>query len=174
MNREYTIEGEKFTYIEGKWYNEAKLIVPKAYYDKLNQMMCENVKFDSFTMTELMNFISEAKAAENYQMAIAGIKAAMDKATYQEIKSLLPQMVLFYKKINNPERAIKVAKEYLNVFGKRLWSVPLFTAIASAYYDLGDMDNAIEQANIAKSLAGPNLNMELKHLLDKIAKKSKN
>ena len=54
------------------------------------------------------------------------------------MKSLLPMMARFYRKIGNPASVINLAADAKKKFGHEIISSVFLTTIAAAYLDLGN------------------------------------
>lgn len=158
---EYYLDGEKYFFKNGKWLTSSYGVVPLAMASKLNKLKLRDDDFESKSMEELLKIIDGARASENIQLASKILEVAIDKATVQEIRNLLPRLTSNYRRMGMPQIAIDVSKSYTDVHKKKVWSPALFTSLAAAYCYLDDFVTGRKFANLAKSISGTEASPEL-------------
>ena len=150
---QYTLDGEKYYYKNGKWLTSNFTSVPIGIVSKLNSLVINNTDFENMSMDELREVLNGARDSNNTILVQRALDAAMDIATISDIRSLLPRLTSNYRKMNNPQMAIDVAQKYLDEYEKKVWSPALFTSIAAAYCDVADYDTARQMADRARGLS---------------------
>lgn len=155
----YELDGQTYYFKNGKWLTSNYMTVPTSLLGRLNKMVLDN-KTEK-TVQELISLLDGAKLGYNIPLALNVSNDALKKATPKELKFLLPRVTSVYRKNNQAEKAIRVAQEYLNQYGTSVQSSVLFTSIAAAYCDLGEIEAARKTANKAMALDNGNCSAEL-------------
>ena len=136
----YEMDGQKFYYDKGRWLTSRFMIAPTELTSRLNMLLIEKEDLSSKSMDELLKILDGAKHGNNTQYAVKVAEKALEKAEeVTEIRRLLPRLTSLYRQVGNPKKAIDIAKEYTDMFNRRVWSQALLTSIAAAYCDHGSV-----------------------------------
>ena len=165
----YIMDGQKYYYDKGRWLTSSYMIAPTELTSRLNMLLIEKVDLSSKSMDELFKILDGAKHGYNTQYAVKVAEKALEKAEeVSEIKSLLPRLTSLYRQVGNPQKAIDIAKEYTDMFNRRVWSQALLTSIAAAYCDQEEYDTAKKFADIARSTYGGSISPELMSVYERL------
>lgn len=166
----YFLDGEEYIFKNGKWLTSSYMIPPLEVVSKLNKLVQNSGSIDKMGMDELIQLIDKAREGENYQLAARALDRALSIAAEDELKIILPRLTSNYRKQGRIQEAIDVSEKYLSQYGKKVYSAALFTSIAGAYCDLGDIENARNSANRARALSGSQSSPELISVYARIKK----
>ena len=169
----YELDGQKFYYDKGKWLTSSYMIAPTEITSRLNMLLMEKVDLSDKSMEELLKILDRAKHGSNTQLAIKVAEKTLEIAeTVDEIRKLLPRITSLYRQVGTPQKAIDIAKEYTDLFNKRVWSQAFLTSIAAAYCDLEEYDIAKKFADIARVTYG-NISPELMGLYERLKREGR-
>lgn len=169
----YFMDGEEYTYRNGKWLDSRYTIAPLAVANKLNQLLIKNTDFEAMSIEELLKIIDGSRKSDNIQLAAQVLETAIRKASVDEIRKLLPRLTSNYRKLGRPQTAIDISKIYTDEYKKKVWSPALFTSIAAAYCDIDDYEVARKFANLARSISGQEASVELVSVYKRIKEAEK-
>lgn len=142
-------EGEKYLIRDdGSITDMIGIDVSKDIFLKItsNQFSLDDYKNKS--SKELIESIKFYKTHEIFSLAQTLILFGLNKFNndFLYIRTVLPILTSCYRKIHQPEEAIKIVKQYANEITK---SPALYVSAAAAYCDMGDYINARKCANVA-------------------------
>ena len=148
----YELDGQRYYYDRGRWFTSNYMTAPTELTGRLNTLLAEKEDLSEKSFTELIKLLDRAKHGQNTQYAVKIAEEALEKAEeVSDISRLLPRLTSLYRQVGNPQKAINVAKEYTDMFNRKVWSQALLTSIAAAYCDLEDYETAKKFADIARS-----------------------
>lgn len=155
--KKYVLEDKEYAYRNGKWFTSNNMTAPTSVVGKLNKLLIEDEDLETKTTEELKSIIDGSRSGENYSLAAKALEEGLRRAIVENnisvIRNFLPRLTSNYRKIGKPQMAIDISKEYIDRYQKQVWSSALFTSIAAAYCDLGDISTARKYANLARSLS---------------------
>lgn len=170
MISKFELDGEIYTFNGKKWMNSMHLEVPISIASKLNALLSESMDFEKMGNDELLEFAQNIKEGENYHLTIKVLEILLDRADIDLVKLVLPRLTSCYRKNNFSEKALDTGEHYLNVYGKLIKSVALYTSLAGACCDLNRFEQARRYANLAKSISMPGISQELINVYSRIKK----
>lgn len=144
----YLCEGKTYYYQNGKWFDSSYISVHQSMVSKLNKLLDKD-KIVQQDFSEACKTIDRAKEEGNLTLALEMSNRLIVECRTWDIQLLLPRITSIYRAIGNPNKAIQVSDEYIEKYGKEVYSPMLFTSIAAAYCDLGDYVKAKEYADRA-------------------------
>ena len=159
----YELDGELYYYIDGQWLTTAYMDAPADKIGRLNKLLLERVeiKAKGKSVDELLSILDGAKKSGNTALAVKAGKWVLDAATKDEVSLLLPRIASTFRRLGRPQDAIDVTLENLDLCGKAVASPMLYTTLAAAYCDIGDVDLARHYADQASELFGGDSSPEL-------------
>lgn len=155
----YELDGETYYFNNGKWLTSNYMSAPTAVLGKLNKLLADDSSEKS--VEDVIKILDGAKQSDNTHLALKMAQDALNKATPSDLRLLLPRITSLYRKNDQPEEAIRFAKEYIDQYEKKVCSPALFTSLAAAYCDLGRIEDARKYANRARALSGNSSSVEL-------------
>lgn len=159
----YELDGERYYYIDGQWLTTAYLDAPADKIGRLNKLLLERVEINvkGKSVDELLSIMDGAKRSGNTALAVKAGRWVLDAANKDEVSLLLPRIASTFRKLGRPQDAIDVTLENLDLCGKAVASPMLYTTLAAAYCDIGDIDLSRHYADQASELFGGDSSPEL-------------
>ncbi|MFW5780575.1 MAG: hypothetical protein ACOCWI_03915 [Bacillota bacterium] len=155
--REIEYQGNKYLYFNGNFVEKDSYIIPtEDILIKLVKIYYSEIDYTQFNDKELKAFIKETKNNLAYNICL---KASLHfyerkKEHSWEIRYILPIITSIYRKMLKPEKVIELNKKAYEMYGKTVFSVPLYTSIAAAYCDLNQYEKAKKFCHIAYAEQG--------------------
>lgn len=166
---QYTLDGEIYYLINGRWVNSHFTSVSKEEMYKLNSLRVKNIDFNNIETSELIKMAQEMKDNEDYIYSKRLFETLFEKCDEKEVvRSILSRYTSILRNLEQPQEAIDVAEKYISKYGKYVYSPALFTSLAGAYCDLGDPVEARIKANFANAMSGGNAGIELQSVYARI------
>ena len=166
---QYILNGEIYYLIRGRWVNSHFTSVSKEEMYKLNSLRVKDLNFDNIEPSELIKMAQEMKDSEDYIYSKRLFETLFEKCDEKEVvRSILSRYTSILRNLEQPQKAIEVAEKYISIYGKYVYSPALFTSLAGAYCDLGDLVEARKNANIANAMSGGNAGIELQSVYARI------
>lgn len=147
----YLLDDEVYYYKNGRWVDSDNMSVPTSLVSRLNRLLTNSENLSEKSVVELIELFDKAKKADNTQLALKAVEAAIEKADVAEIKSLLPRATSIYRNLGKSQKAIDMMEHYIEIYDKSIISQALLTSVAAAYCDIGKLDMARKYANKAKA-----------------------
>ena len=166
--QKYEYKGETYYYKNGRWLTSSYTSAPLAVVSALNKLVVESENFDEKSLDELKETAKKARDGGNYQLAQKVLLTAMEKAGIEDIPVFLPMLTSNYRQLGMAEKAISLANEYEELYGRRIQSSALWTSIGAAYADLENYGQAKKYADRAYALSGGKGSPELSGLYGRI------
>ena len=165
----YDLDGKRYYYDKGRWFTSSYMIAPVELTSRLNMLLMEKDDISKKSMNELMKILDGANHGGNTQYAIKVAEKALDIAEeVSEIRGVLPRLTSLYRQVGKPQKAIDIAKEYTDLFNRKVWSQAFLTSIAAAYCDLEDYVTAKKFADIAYATYGGSSSPELMNVYERV------
>ena len=166
---QYTLDGEIFYLMNGKWVNSHFTSVSKEEMYRLNAIRIKNLNFDNIETSELIKMAQEMKDSEDYIFSKKLFETLFEKCDEKEVvRSILSRYTSILRKLDQPKEAIEVAEKYIFMYGEYVYTPSLFTSLAGAYCDIGDPVEARKKANKANAMCGGNAGIELQSVYARI------
>lgn len=157
----YYLNGKKYYHDNGKWLTSGYMSAPISVVGELNKLLLEKEDISSKSVEELISIVDGAKKSGNTLWAIMAGKRALEIACEGEVRNLLSRVTSTFRMLGRPREALDTANLYIDRYGKTVLSPALYTSMAAAYIDLGDVDNGRLYANKAKGMIGNGTSYEL-------------
>ena len=166
---QYTLNGEIYYLIRGRWVNSHFTSVSKEEMYKLNSLRVKDLNFDNIEPSELIKMAQEMKDSEDYIYSKRLFETLFEKCDEKEVvRSILSRYTSILRNLEQPKEAIEIAEKYISKYGNYVYTPALFTSLAGAYCDLGDPVEARKKANIANAMSGGNAGIELQSVYARI------
>lgn len=166
--QKFELDGEVYIYNNGKWLTSGYMSAPVGMLGQLNALLAQDEDFTSKSETELISIIDNAKQNNNNHLAIKAAEEAMKRHKMSVDRQVLPRLTSLYRESGNPHKAIELYEKSCAKYEMSLQSPALFTSLAAAYCDMGEIETARKFANRAKAMARGVSSQELINVYSRI------
>ena len=154
---EIEFNGNTYLYYDGSFVEKGTYIIPtENILKEIAAKYYSNYNFTDKNNKELKKKIKELKENKAYSISlkVCLFYYEKNKDKIEEIRYILPVITSLYRLMHKSEKAIETNENAYKNYGKKVFSVPLFTSVAAAYCDLGDYERARKFCNIAYAEQG--------------------
>ena len=158
-----------YLFSNGMWTNSKFTKVSKSEMYQLDSMRLKKVSTESMSYYDRTRLALSLKENGNYLGAKKIYDRVLEECDDIKLKrNILPSYTSLLRKLEKPEEAITIAKEFFETYGEMVESAALYTSLAGAYCDLSDRIKKRKKANRAMYLSGGCCSQELINVFSRI------
>lgn len=142
MIKSVEYKGKTYTRRNKMWVNKYGEVINETAQRKLDEIVFESINVEDLSYDEALEFGDEFKGSGSFDMALELYKRALNSATYEAAKYILPRVTSSLRGMKKSDVALELYVELNELYGESIVDNVLLTSVAAAYCDRSMFDDA--------------------------------
>lgn len=142
MIKSVEYKGKTYTRRNKMWVNKYGEVINETAQRKLDEIVFESINVEDLSYDEALEFGDEFKGSGSFDMALELYKRALNSATFEAAKYILPRVTSSLRGMKKSDVALELYVELNELYGESIVDNVLLTSVAAAYCDRSMFDDA--------------------------------
>ena len=142
MIKSVEYKGKTYTRCNKMWVNKYGEVINETAQRKLDEIVFESINVEDLSYDEALEFGDEFKGSGSFDMALELYKRALNNATFEAAKYILPRVTSSLRGMKKSDVALELYVELNELYGESIVDNVLLTSVAAAYCDRSMFDDA--------------------------------
>lgn len=142
MIKSVEYKGKTYMRRNKMWVNKYGEVINETAQRKLDEIVFESINVEDLSYDEALEFGDEFKGSGSFDMALELYKRALNSATFEAAKYILPRVTSSLRGMKKSDVALELYVELNELYGESIVDNVLLTSVAAAYCDRSMFDDA--------------------------------
>ena len=168
MIKSVEYKGKTYTRRNKMWVNKYGEVINETAQRKLDEIVFESINVEDLSYDEALEFGDEFKGSGSFDMALELYKRALNSATFEVAKYILPRVTSSLRGMKKSDVALELYVELNELYGESIVDNVLLTSVAAAYCDRSMFDEARRCVEKALEMSNGVPSQELSLVIDRV------